>query len=171
MGDPTGAARRAPQPQGIKGVVWRLWPWMSWILPVFFAVHGFLGTGGGWTTVILAVVSPLLIPAAGLLGALPRFLLRRRGHTMTPAPVVWPLLLHWCAWIALTLTMPGRGDGGSLPSLLQQMLGVPMASSLERGLCYASTGVAVVSWAVVLVLAIRLGDARAPERRVPAASS
>ncbi len=88
----------APQPRptsgGIRGFVWALWPVMSWLLPVFFVFHGFLG-GGGWGTLILMFTSPIFIPAMGLLGMLPRLIPRQRVHKTTPAPLVGRRFVNW----------------------------------------------------------------------------
>lgn len=161
-----------PQPQpksrpaGIQGFVWAVWPWMNWILPTFFVLHGFLGVGG-WGTLLLLFASPIFIPAAGLLGALPRFLLRKRGHSTTPAPIVGLLFVNWWGWVALTLTMQDAGDSGPLMSLLRSMLTVPLSVDYEQGLYVVAICVAIAAWLAVLVIAIVLPRASAAPSSEP----
>ncbi|MFF7294139.1 hypothetical protein ACFY9N_16540 [Microbacterium sp. NPDC008134] len=147
----------APQPRptagGIHGFAWALWPWMSWVLPVFFVFHGFLGSGG-WGTLMLMFLSPVFVPAAGLLGMLPRFILRRRGHTTAPAPIVWLLFVNWWAWFTLALTMQDMGDSGPSRSLLRDVMTVPLSLDYEQGVFLAALAIAVLAWVAVLVLAI-----------------
>lgn len=155
-----------PQPQprsrpaGIQGFVWAVWPWTNWILPTLFVLHGFLGVGG-WGTLLLLFASPIFIPAAGLLGSLPRFLLRKRGYTTTPAPIVSLLFVNWWGWVALTLTMQDAGDSGPLMSLLRSMLTVPLAVDYEQGLYVVAICVAIAAWLAVLVIAIVMPRASA----------
>lgn len=148
------------RPSGIQGFVWAVWPWMNWVLPTFFVLHGFLGVGG-WATLLLLFASPVFIPATGLLGSLPRFLLRKRGHTTTPAPIVGLLFVNWWGWVALTLTMQDAGDSGPLASLLRSMLTVPLSVDYEQGLYVVAIGVAITAWLAVLVIAIVLPRATA----------
>lgn len=147
----------APQPRptsgGIRGFVWALWPVMSWLLPVFFVFHGFLG-GGGWGTLILMFTSPIFIPAMGLLGMLPRFILRKRGHTTTPAPLVWLLFVNWWAWVAFTITMQDAGDSGPLETLLGSLVPARLSSTYEQGIFVGAVVIAALSWLAVLLLGI-----------------
>lgn len=147
----------APQPRptsgGIRGFVWAVWPWMNWVLPIFFVVHGFFGSGG-WGTLILVFISPVFVPAMGLLGALPRFLLRRRGHTTAPGPLVWLLFVNWWGWFALTLAMQDAGDSGPLRSLLRDMMTVPLSRDFEQFVFLGAIAAAVLAWIAVLLIAI-----------------
>lgn len=147
----------APQPRptagGIRGFAWALWPWMSWILPVFFAFHGFLGSGG-WGTLLLTFASPVFIPAMGLLGMLPRFILRKRGHTTAPAPIVWLLFTNWWAWLAFTVTMQDAGDSGPMKTLLGTLVPVPLSSDYQGIVFLVAIGVAITSWLAILFVAI-----------------
>ncbi|MFS0853867.1 hypothetical protein [Microbacterium sp. 179-I 3D4 NHS] len=154
-------APQRPAPGGILGFVWVLWPWMNWIVPVFVVFHGFLGSGG-WETLMLAFASPIVVPASGLLGALPRFILRRRGHATTPGPIAGLLFLNWWAWFTAAITMPGAGDSGSIDSLLRAAVTAPLSQRYEEGLYVGSIVVALVAWTTVLVLACLLRPASPP---------
>lgn len=146
----------APHPRpagGIRGFVWAIWPWMNWVLPVFFVVHGFFGSGG-WGTLILMFTSPVFVPAMGLLGALPRFILRKRGHTTAPAALIWLLFVNWWSWLALSLTMQDAGDSGPPRSLLRDLMTVPLSRDFEQTLSVSTLAAAVLAWIAVLVIAI-----------------
>lgn len=147
----------APQPRptagGIRGFTWAIWPWMSWILPVFFAFHGFLGSGG-WGTLLLMFASPVFIPAMGLLGMLPRFILRKRGHRTAPGPLVWLLFVNWWSWVAFTITMQDAGDSGPMKTLLGNLVTVPLSSDYQGVVFVAAIAVAIASWLAILIVAI-----------------
>lgn len=147
------APQPRPAPRGIRGFTWAVWPWMSWILPVFFAFHGFLG-GGGWGTLVLMLASPVFIPAMGLLGMLPRFILRKRGHRTAPAPLVSLLFVNWWAWFAFTITMQDAGDSGPLETMLGAIVPARLSSNYEQGLFLAAVGIAALSWLAILLIAI-----------------
>lgn len=148
------APQPRPKPTGIRGFTWAIWPWMSWILPAFFTFHGFLG-GGGWGTLLLMLASPIFIPAMGLLGMLPRFILRKKGHAAAPAPIVWLLFVNWWAWFALTITMQDAGDSGPTDTLLRATLTARLSTEYEQIIFLAAVAIAMASWVAVLILAIR----------------
>lgn len=156
---PTRRPRTAPP--GIQGFVWAVWPWMNWVLPVLFVVHGFLGAGG-WGTLILLFISPVFVPAMGLLGALPRFILRRRGHRTAPGPLVWLLFVNWWGWVTVTLTMQDAGDSGPPLSLLREMMTVPLSRDVEQFLFLGAIAAAVLAWIAVLLIAIFVRPPRTP---------
>lgn len=147
----------APQPRhapdGIQGFVWALWPWMNWVLPAFMVLHGFVLGTGGWESLMLLVGSPVIVPAAGLLGALPRFVLRKRGHATTPGPIVWLLFVNWWGWVTLTITMPGVGDSGAVPSVLRGLVTAPLSLMYEQIMFAVAVLVALLAWIAILVLA------------------
>lgn len=147
------APQRRPTSGGIRGFVWALWPVMSWLLPVFFVFHGFLG-GGGWGTLLLMFASPIFVPAMGLLGMLPRFILRKRGHRTTPGPIGWLLFVNWWAWVAFTITMQDAGDSGPMETMLDGILAARLSSDVEQGIFLGAVAVACLSWLAVLFVAI-----------------
>ncbi|GAB3595924.1 hypothetical protein GCM10027408_03390 [Microbacterium tumbae] len=128
---------------------------MNWLLPIFVCFHGWLG-GGGWETLALSVLSPVIVPVAGLLGSLPRFLLRRRSHRRTPAPIVWLLFTNWWSWFVFAAAMSGATDGAPLDSMLRSVVPAPLSMAFEYGILLGGAGIGVLSWLVILLLAIGL---------------
>lgn len=161
---PVEPARDAPRRgrQGIHSFTWSLWPWMNWLLPVV----GILCVGnGGWALLLLLVVSPVLVPAAGLLGSLPRFVLRRSGAVTTPAPITALLLLQWWAWGAAMITPPGATDGSPIPAVMQVLSPLPISGGFLSAVLLGASLIAVSCWIAVLVIAIVLASRAEPARR------
>lgn len=138
----------------IRGLVWAAWPLMSWLLPVFFVVAGFLS--GGFAAAAVYLTFPVFVPAMGLLGMLPWFILRRRGHETVPGPVAWLLFVNWWGWIGLTITLPDSSMERPVESMLRRMVSAPLSEDYERGMFAASAIIAAVAWILVLVLALVL---------------
>lgn len=163
-----GKAPRAPRPgrpRGISAFTWAVWPWMNWLLPAFFIFHGYLDGTGGWMTLALAFASPLLLPAFGLLGSLPRFILRRRGATATPGPIIWLLFLHGWGWVGAALAMQDTTDSSIPPPTLLQGLGAgALSAGAQAAIFLAALAVVSAAWLAVLVLAIVLPPDRPPHR-------
>ncbi|GAA2853835.1 hypothetical protein [Microbacterium arabinogalactanolyticum] len=158
-----GAAEGQRQESGIHVFTWRVWPWMSWLLPVLFVGHGFFG-GGGWETLFLLLISPILVPAAGLLGSLPRFVLRRAGSTAVPAPITWVLFVHWWSWIVASMSMRGATDAAPTPSMMQGLAGGQLSSGYSDTLFIGGLVVVLVSWVAIVVLALARGRLRQSRR-------
>lgn len=150
---------RKPRVQG-RGALWRSWLWVSWLLvPVLFLFRGMCGVGG-WESLFLVLVSPVLVPALGLLGALPRFVLRHRGHTSIPALVGVPMVV--CAWglALLMFSMRGATDGPSVDSVLRQLF--PAVSQRAELL---TLGIAAWMIPIAYLAAVVLASALRPSRR------
>ena len=167
MSEASGTAYATGQGRGRKprlrgtGVLWRSWLWVSWFLvPALFLFRGMCGVGG-WESLFLVLVSPVLVPALGLLGALPRFVLRHRGHTSIPALVGVPMVV--CAWglALLMFSMRGATDGPSVDSVLRQLF--PAVSQRAELL---TLGIAAwmipIAYLAALVLACVLRPSRRP---------
>lgn len=137
----------------IHDFAWGVWPWMNWLLPIvgIFAVGN-----GGWFLLMLLVMSPILVPILGLLGSLPRFLLRRAGWSTAPAPVTTLLFVQWWAWIIAMITPLGATDSIPIPAIMQELSPRPIAGQFLTSLLAAAGGTAVVCWVVVLILVIVL---------------
>lgn len=153
---PWPAPTPARGPHGIQGFVWAVWPWMNWLLPAFLVLHGFLAGNGGWETLMLLFASPVLVPVTGLLAALPRFILRKRGHETAPGPIIWLLFVNWWSWITFTITMRGSTDSSPLPSILSAIITVPLSTPYEQTLLLASVGLAVLAWTAILIIVLVL---------------
>lgn len=137
----------------IARITWRIWPWMNWIVPAFVCLHGLLGNGG-WESLVLIPASVVLVPGTALLGALPRFLLRKRGHLSTPMPIVPLLFIMWWGWICFGGAMPGVTDSAPLPSIFNALSGERLPSAIEMALMLGGAAVAIAAWITVLIIAI-----------------
>lgn len=151
-------------PSGIHAFVWNAWPWVNWLLPVFFCFHGWLGSGG-WETLFLTVLSPVIIPVFGLLASVPRFILRKRGHTTAPGPVVWLLFLNGWSWFVAPLTIPGPTDGQPHPSLLQSLVGLPLSDGYQGAMLIGCVILGTLCWVAVVILAGILAPQSDPSGR------
>lgn len=126
---------------------------MNWIVPAFVCLHGLLGNGG-WESLVLIPASVVLVPGTALLGALPRFLLRKRGHLSTPMPIVPLLFVIWWGWICFGGAMPGVTDSAPLPSIFNALSGERLPSMIETALMLGGAGAAILAWIAVLIIAI-----------------
>jgi len=123
------------RPSGIQAFTWGLWPWLNWLLPIFFCFHGLLLDNNGWEQALwLALFSPIIVPVLGLLGSLPRFILRVRGHSTAPGPMIFVLYITW--W---------SGFIGSL-------IGAPLSDDQQTGILTLCVLAVAVSWVVLLTL-------------------
>ncbi|MDQ0642862.1 hypothetical protein [Microbacterium murale] len=143
---------RPVRQRGIHAFVWDAWPWVNWLLPIFFCFHGWLGSGG-WETLLLTVLSPIIVPVFALLASLPRLILRKRGHTTAPGPMVWLLFLNGWSWFIAPLTIPGPTDGATIPSLLQSLVVVPLSDGFQGLMFIGCCILGALSWVALLVLA------------------
>ncbi|GAA5146797.1 hypothetical protein GCM10025768_05870 [Microbacterium pseudoresistens] len=144
-----------PEDAGLRGFVWYAWPWVNWLLPVYVVFHGFLGNGG-WESVMLMMGSPVIIPAAGLLGSLPRFIMRKSGHRYAPWPLLPALFVLWWSWLTAAMAMPAVGDSGSDPSILSGFVSGGLSEGFENGVMAASILLGALAWVLVLGLASSL---------------
>ncbi|GAA2459965.1 hypothetical protein GCM10009857_26150 [Agromyces soli] len=128
---------------------------MNWVVPAFVCLHGLLGNGG-WESLVLIPASVVLVPGTALLGALPRFLLRRRGYASAPLPMVPLLFVVWWGWICVGAAMPGTTDSAPLPSILNALAGERLPSAIETGLMIVGAVAATLSWVAVLTIALVL---------------
>lgn len=131
---------------------WVIWPWMNWIVPAFVCLHGLFGNGG-WESLVLIPGSVILVPGTALLGALPRLLLRRRGHRSTPLPIVPLLFVIWWGWTCFGAAMTGSTDSAPLPSILDVLSGRRLPTSIETALMLGGAGAAILAWIAVVIIA------------------
>ncbi|WP_164234784.1 hypothetical protein [Microbacterium hydrocarbonoxydans] len=155
-----------PREPGIHLFAWRLWWWMSWLLPALFVFGGFF-SGGGWIAFALLLFSWIILPIAGLLGMLPQIVLRRRGYRSTPGPVTSLLFLNWWSWLAMVVSLTDFGDTGETTSFVRTTLGLPITETGEQVIFVIAVFFAILSWIAVLVLSFTVR--RADADGVPAA--
>lgn len=137
----------------IARFTWAIWPWMNWLVPAFVCLHGLFGNGG-WESLVLIPASLVLVPGTALLGALPRFLLRRQGYREAPLPIVPLLFVVWWGWICVGAAMPGATDSAPLPSIVNALTGERLPSAIETGLLAVGAIAATMCWVAVLIIAL-----------------
>ncbi len=145
--------------------MWSLWIWAAWLFPVLFVLNGFL-VPGLWLLMLL-FASPVLVPIVGLVGMLPRFILKARGHSSLPAPLAPVLLIQWWACLAMILAFPDEDDGGPVPSVLDQLVGGRLAEMYERRILEGSALIVVAAWILSMVLAVVVRPSRAVDGGPP----
>lgn len=131
---------------------------MSWLLPPLFF---WVGIGSHWTQIwlLFPAFAVTAFVAFGLLGSLPRFILRKRGARRTPGAVTWLLFVQWWGWLGASLVgvgvaLFGPGFGiETIPAGLSQMLSTTAMILI------------LTTWCTVLVLAIVTPVADPPRRR------
>lgn len=148
---------------GIRAITWWLWPWMTWLLPVLFCVRGLLD-GGSYLGMLLLFGGVFIVPAAGVLGMLPRRVLLDRGVAATPAAATWLLPLHWWSWATATIVMPDFAYDGQPRSVLRWVMHVEISDDAEHAVFQVSAAVIVLTWAAVLAVCM---GARPDARRRP----
>ncbi|MGO3833817.1 MAG: hypothetical protein ACTJGT_07605 [Microbacteriaceae bacterium] len=157
-----------------RDLLWKLWPWMSWGIALFFTFHGFL-LEGGWETLFLLMFSPLIVPALGLLEMLPRFILRKRGHTVIPVAMACIAPLHWALLVVAVLSARGSTDSAPTRSGLSILSGEALLPGVENtigagaALLTVATGIALLVLAIVLKPIVAVGVPKL--RTAPAVSA
>lgn len=138
---------------GIRAITWWLWPWMSWLLPALFCLRGALD-GGALLGTLLLFGAVLIIPAAGVLGMLPRRVLLDRGIESMPGPAAGLLILHWWGWVTTTIAIPDFAFDGQPRSFLRGVMHLQVSDEAERAVFIVSAVVVVLTWAAVLAVCI-----------------
>ncbi|MDN6351649.1 MAG: hypothetical protein L0J69_08275 [Yaniella sp.] len=122
-------------------LTWNMWLWLVWLLPaVLIAIKMF--APGGQEKLFLMLLSPIIILLAGLLGWLPRFVLKKRGFGYAPSGVSAAFAVHWWAFSLCVLGIDGADHMGPIPSplsLAMPFLGDEIGSDVVR-LSMAVTG-------------------------------
>lgn len=133
-------------------LTWNVWLWLVWLLPaVLIAIKMF--APGGQEKLFLMLLSPIIILLAGLLGWLPRFVLKKRGFGYSPSGVSAAFAVHWWAFSLCVLGIDGADHMGPIPSplsLAMPFLGDEIGSDVVR----LSMWVTGLSYAALVVLAI-----------------
>lgn len=97
----------------LSRIITSSWLIVNWALLPLLILISFLGTDP-WMSGVLAITSPLTVGVFGLLGMVPRIILKRRGITSVPAPLACCLVTHWCATTLAVLFLSGGGPYDSL---------------------------------------------------------
>lgn len=137
-----------------------IWPWLNWLLPIGLVALAFwqAQTARGEHSWLITLSAPLMIPLAGLLGSLPRFLLRRRGVRTAPPTHTTLLMVLWWSAVGFALAMPDRtpelhpGDAVPVPSLLHRLIGGAAGGVFASGLFAAATVCGAVAWVALVAL-------------------
>ena len=161
MHDPTDARTHPdsapPSPSGdtqrvaaINRVTWMLWLWVAWLLPVIVIAIK-VALPGGAEKLFLMLFAVLIIPLAGTLGWLPRFILKKRGFGHSPSTVTAVFYVHWLAFTLSVLSISGATEQGPVSSPLSVILPfVTDAASRQVGLI--SVVVTGLSYAAMVLL-------------------
>ncbi|WP_343958787.1 hypothetical protein [Yaniella flava] len=125
---------------------WVLWLWVVWLLPII-VITTKAALPGGAERLFLMLSAVIVIPLAGVLGWLPRCILKKRGFRHSPSAVTAVFSVHWVAFSLSVLAIGGATQQGPVPSPLSQVLpfvgdtastNVVMISSLLVGVSYAA---------------------------------
>lgn len=138
----------------LNQLVWVLWPAVSWLLPVF--VYLLMAKNGGWEILILLPLMLVIIPACGLLGLIPRRILRTAGAETAPTLISILLFVNWGSQILFGLSHRGIGDSGGLDSVLGESF--DMSDSRQGMLSGTAILIALTSFCAVLLLAAVMAD-------------
>ncbi|GAB3124360.1 hypothetical protein [Glaciibacter psychrotolerans] len=107
-----------------RDVFWKAWPWIAWFLPAALIVIKLTSGTGGWEVAFYILLSPVVLPALGLLFMTPRFILRKRGHTFTPLTIAILMMVTWTGLALSIIAARGIGDSGSSDSLLRDVFSI-----------------------------------------------
>lgn len=160
------ADRQGREPRvrrGIQAVTWWMWWPMSWLLPMLFCFHGVFAPDT-LMAAFLMVGSVVIVPLAGVIGMLPRKLLRDRGFDSTPGPITGLLILHW--WGALTVTLVATDFtwAGEPTSVLRTALRVPISEASAHAIFAVAAIVTVLTWVAMVAFALAATPSAATHR-------
>ncbi|MBK0422304.1 hypothetical protein JD292_09485 [Leucobacter sp. CSA2] len=140
--------------------IWYLWLPVAWFLPVLLILLRF--SSGGWETLFLVMLSPVVVPGIALLAALPRFILRRRGWRYAPASVSSLLIASAWGLALMSLAVRGSGDSGTIDSPLRTFFS-GLSERAEGMIAGFGSMLAFPCYLAALVVAIVLAT-RGPSR-------
>ena len=144
---------RSQRNREFGAIVYRMWPWMAWLLPVaLFMLISVSGTGG-WEMLFALLYSPIILPAYALLGLLPRRVMRKAGERATSSLVGALLVLHWWSLTIFSVFVRGYGDSGSVDSAMGEILWW-LPEDVEDTFSRVGAVCALVSWLAVMVFSL-----------------
>lgn len=161
-GTPPSPMESAAHASIVNRLTWNVWLWLVWLLPVLLIVAKMLAPGGQ-EKIFLMVLSPIIILVAGVLGWLPRLILKRRGFRSSPSGVSAVFAVHWWAFSMCLLAIDSADHIGPLPSLLNLMLPF-LPEAISGGVVLISMWVTGLSYAALVALAIFI-PVQASQRR------
>ena len=142
--------------------LWCIWPWAACLLPLLVV----LCYPRSYEQGIVYVFGVVLVPCFGILGVLPRWVLRKRGHQVVPIVVAPLLVLHWWCWVIVLLTLDSSGDI-STPSLLDTLTAGKLTPGLNLlfGQCAFIVGVGTWLMSLIFSLFVRPQRGGSPRRQ------
>lgn len=154
----------------LEQVIWQLWVWLAWLVPVFALVLRFLTPQAGWETLILAVAVPVWVPIVAVLIMVPRWIWRSRAgrEVEPPALVTAAGVAHWGGLLMISFAMRGTGDTSSNSSILLDSVPA-LGEGGETLVLIAATllsGAALLT-AIAAAMFMRVDRARGPRGWVP----
>jgi len=154
--------------ESFRARLWKAWPWVNWLLfPALLGLRWLDRAGIGYLMLFVTVVSPVILVMFGLLGSLPRLMLRRgAGRASVPLGVTRWLLVHWGAALLFALTAPDLGYWDDLTTVIMSGLGVGFDASVIIAWAMALVGCA--AWIAQVVLTSRATRAHAGTARASA---
>ncbi|MFJ2367820.1 hypothetical protein [Microbacterium sp. NPDC087665] len=144
---PDGAGRRTA-----GAVVWAVYPWAMWLLPVLLFGLAIWHDPNGFHWV--AQVLPIIIGALVLLGWWPYAILHRRGYDAFPRSVLVMIVLWWCCSAVVMTCFPNSiGDTQLLTELTFGLVAEGSTYDVLQAAFFA--GLVPLAAAIVLSLAAR----------------
>lgn len=136
----------------INRLTWNVWLWLVWLLPaVLITIKMF--APGGMEKLFLMLLSPVIILLAGVLGWLPRLILKKRGFRYSPSGVSAVFAVHWWAFSLCVLGIDGADHIGPIPSPLS--LALPfLGDGSSSGIVWVSMWMTGLSYAALVALTI-----------------
>lgn len=141
-----------PKPTG--NTFWRRWPAIAWLFPVVLIILRLFSPDAGWEALVAVVWSPVIILVFGLLASLPRFVLRKRGHSTSPNIVSLLMVTNWVSILTATLAIPGIADNGSSGTPLSALFG--FSESFGQAFLLPAALLAIASYVAAIVLTVML---------------
>lgn len=151
-GPPQSPSQSVPGKAGTNRSIWACWLWLVWLLPAFLIVVKTVMPGGS-ERIFLMLFSVVIIPLAGVLGWLPRLILKKRGFRYAPSAVSAVFCVHWVAFALTVLSISGATAQGPIPSPLSVILPF-VGDETSRRVGLISAVIVGLSYVALMVLAM-----------------
>lgn len=133
-------------------LTWNVWLWLVWLLPAVLIVIK-VSMPGSMEKLFLIILSPIVVALSGLLGWLPRFVLKKRGFRYSPSGVSAVFAVHWWAFSLCVLGLGGADHTGPIPSPLDRVLPF-LGGEIGGDVTSFSMGVVGLSYVALVALAV-----------------